>query len=121
VRCFYFLRIFESSTKIVRIIIEITYDIRIFILVLFLGVAGFGFSFYVLSNNNDEPFIDSILESFTYSYSIIIGEFNVDPFKESTNPLLLWILFILATLFTLIILLNMLVAIMGDSFNRVTE
>jgi hypothetical protein len=73
IRFFYFLRIFESSTKIVRIIIEITYDIKIFILVLFMGVAGFGFSFYILSNNNEVPFIDSLPESFTYSYSIIIG------------------------------------------------
>lgn len=34
---------------------------------------------------------------------------------------MLWILFILATMFTLIILLNMLVAIMSDSFNRVND
>lgn len=51
-RLFYFLRIFDSTSYIVRIIIEITLDIKIFILVLFVGVAGFGFSFYILSNNN---------------------------------------------------------------------
>jgi len=51
-RFFYFLRIFDSSAYFVRIIVEITYDIKIFIVVLFIGVAGFGFSFYILSMNN---------------------------------------------------------------------
>lgn len=70
-RFFYFLRIFDSSTKVVRIIIEITYDIKIFIFALFIAITGFGFSFYVLSNNNwdeEDEFISSLPDSFAYSY-----------------------------------------------------
>ena len=88
-----------------------------------LGVTGFGFSFFILSNNNElnDRFIDNWHQSFTYSYQIIIGNFGVEKFDQSTNPFLLWALFIMATMFTLIILLNMLVAIMSDSFNRVND
>ena len=51
-RLFYFLRIFNKSSYLVRTILEITYDIRIFLMVLTIGIVGFGASFYVLSNNN---------------------------------------------------------------------
>mmetsp|Transcript_32046 Transcript_32046/g.23688 ORF Transcript_32046/g.23688 Transcript_32046/m.23688 type:complete len:111 (+) Transcript_32046:200-532(+) len=72
-------------------------------------------------NSPESQFIGSVIDSLLYSYQLTVGEFGTDTFAESTNPALLWTLFILATLFTLIILLNMLVAIMGDSFNRVRE
>lgn len=45
VRFFYFLRIFDSSAHLIRTIIEITYDIRYFIFVFFLGIVGFGVAF----------------------------------------------------------------------------
>lgn len=122
-RFFYFLRIFDNSSHLVRIIVEISSDIKYFLAVLWIGVVGFGVSFFVLSNNNDDDkqFIDGFLESILYSYRITIGDFALDDYPSSTNPAFLWIIFILATLFSMIILLNMLVAIMGDSFNRVTE
>ena len=53
-RFFYFLRIFDFSSHLVRTIIEITYDIRNFLFVFFLGIMGFGASFLILSNNVDE-------------------------------------------------------------------
>ena len=52
---------------------------------------------------------------------LVLGEFNTDKFNDSTDPLLLWILFVACSLFTTIMLLNMLIAIMGESFNRVNE
>lgn len=52
VRFFYFLRIFDSSAHLIRTVIEITYDIRNFIFVFFLGIVGFGVCFEILSNNN---------------------------------------------------------------------
>lgn len=44
-RFFYFLRIFDASAHLVRTIVEITFDIKVFIFVFFLGVLGFGISF----------------------------------------------------------------------------
>mmetsp|Transcript_3135 Transcript_3135/g.3020 ORF Transcript_3135/g.3020 Transcript_3135/m.3020 type:complete len:102 (+) Transcript_3135:4953-5258(+) len=72
-------------------------------------------------NNDNNQFITNVVDSLLYSYKLTVGEFGLDEFDNSTNGALLWIFFILASLFTLIILLNMLVAIMGDSFNRVRE
>ena len=57
--------------------------------------------------------------SFIYSYRLSLGDFDTDPFSTSNNLTLLWNLFIISSLFTAIVQLNMLVAIMGEAFNRV--
>lgn len=93
-------------------------------------VIGTGASFFILSNNNkgktyiDDDgneeslmFISTFPKSILYGYDLSVGQFNLDSFNSSTNPYLLWIHFIFATLTTMIVLLNMLVAIMTDSFN----
>lgn len=125
-RFFYFLRIFDSSAHLVRTIIEITTDIRNFLFVFFLAIVGFGASFQILSNNNDPDvegarFIDSFPASFMYSYRLSLGDFSLDSYDKSRDLVLIYILFVLSSLFTAVILLNMLVAIMGESFNRVNE
>lgn len=65
-RLFYFLRIFNSTSTLIKTILEITYDIRHFIFVLAIGTVGFGTTFYVLSNNNtdigdNKQFIDDFV------------------------------------------------------------
>jgi hypothetical protein len=50
-----------------------------------------------------------------------LGEFRTDNFGSNPSSSLLWILFILATFITQITMLNMLIAIMGDTYSRVSE
>ena len=45
----------------------------------------------------------------------------MDGLDLSTDRYLIWFMFVICSLFSTIILLNMLVAIMGESFNRVNE
>ena len=55
-------------------------------------------------------------------YLLALGEFGMDNFKEgSPNLWLVIALFITATFLTQITILNMLIAIMGDTFGKVTE
>ena len=54
-------------------------------------------------------------------YLLALGEFNMDNFGAGSQMSLCWIFFILATFFSLILMLNMLIAIMGDTFERVME
>ena len=51
-----------------------------------------------------------------------LGEFGwfMDS-QTGTNGIELWIFFIFGTFFMLILMLNVLVAIMGDTYGRVTE
>eukprot|EP00347_Sterkiella_histriomuscorum_P004690 403359477 len=132
IRFFYFLRIFDKTAHLIRTIVEITTDIFDFLFVFYLGIIGFGLSFYILSNNNEQhelvnedeansKFITSFANSFMYSYRMSLGDFQLDNFDSSTDNFLIWVLFVICSMTTTIILLNMLVAIMGESFSRVIE
>jgi hypothetical protein len=50
-----------------------------------------------------------------------LGEFNMDPFSESPYGLLMWVMFILATIIIMLCFLNMVIAIMGNTFGEVSE
>lgn len=50
-----------------------------------------------------------------------LGEFEVDNFEGDGKDTIIWIIFILTTFITQVTFLNMLIAIMGDTFSRVTE
>ena len=72
------------------------------------------------------PLIDEIIGVFTVDlllnqYLLSLGEFSTDSFENHTNKILIWIIFISATFFTQITMLNMLIAIMGDTFAKVSE
>ena len=54
-------------------------------------------------------------------YYLILGEFHNENFSRQPHDWLCFLLFVLATFFTQITMLNMLIAIMGDTFDRVTE
>ena len=50
-----------------------------------------------------------------------LGDFVTDEFTNSKDEILVWILWFINTLIINIILLNLLIAIMGDTFDRVQE
>jgi hypothetical protein len=50
-----------------------------------------------------------------------LGEFVYDDWADHPSGWLIWIYFVFATFFTQIMFLNMLIAIMGSTFTRVTE
>jgi len=58
-----------------------------------------------------------------YTYKFTLGEFGLDDFDYDNykSSLTLWFLFIICSIFMLIILLNMLIAIMSESFTKIQE
>jgi hypothetical protein len=61
----------------------------------------------------------NLVEAVVYTYRMILGDFSTDEFGEVATPLM-YILFILCTVFNMIIMLNLLIAIISDSYARVT-
>lgn len=53
-RLFYYLRIFRSTAVLVAMVIEITLDMKYFLLVLCLAALGFANSFYIIARNDEE-------------------------------------------------------------------
>jgi hypothetical protein len=58
-----------------------------------------------------------------YTYLLALGDYSVDEFDDlrGVDYLLAWALFIVGSLFLVILLLNLLIAIMGDTFSKVLE
>lgn len=54
-------------------------------------------------------------------YLLGLGEFDLDGYKLGPNKNMAWAFFILASFLILVVFMNMLIAIMGDTFGQVIE
>lgn len=122
-KLFYFGRIFFVTAAMIRMVIEITYDMRIFLVIFILTVAGFAHCFFLIARNYDKDDLftgNTLWRAFIYSYRQILGDFDTEAYVD-TDKYYLYFIWILSTLIALIIFLNLLIAIMGDTFDRVQE
>eukprot|EP00347_Sterkiella_histriomuscorum_P010355 403376619 len=125
----YFLRIFYSTGYLIRMISNVVWDMKIFLLILFLMYFGFGEAFLRLSEasagqddeGNEISFIKNYAMCWVYAYRLSMGDGSTDTFNKTVQPVTLWILWCICLLLTNIVMLNMLIAIIGESFNQVNS
>lgn len=124
-KLFYLLRLFFKTAFVVRMILEIVNDMKMFAFVFMLAIGAFAHGFYLLSLNGKEGMRNFLGGNFyyalAYSYKMGLGDFNTNDFRLTHSEEEAFVMWVLATLTMLIILLNMLIAIMGDTFERVQE
>ncbi|KAL7568628.1 hypothetical protein ACA910_022727 [Epithemia clementina (nom. ined.)] len=123
----------EMSTFIIALT-QILYDIRLVMIVLIVCVIMFGDMFYIAvstKNNgqfcaaNDEAgesdavddFCTSSWDSYLRTYSILLGEFELNDMMATTGTTILFIIF---TVFGVVVLLNVLIAVIFDSYGKAT-
>ena len=118
----YFLRIFPQTGYLIRIIFEVVIDMRHFLLILLLTFVAFADAMRSISTSNkqDEQFIGGFIEAVNYVYLIALGEFHEFNYG-SVAVGYMWILFILCTVFNMIIMLNLLIAIISESFAKINS
>lgn len=82
-KTFYFLRIFTSTASLIRMISEITYNMKYFAMVLVLACVGFGNCFLILARNaTDFDFSGgSLWRSVIFAYKIGLGDFTTKGFE----------------------------------------
>lgn len=127
VKLFYWMRLFKPFSAFIRIITEIIFDIRVFSVMLFLCLAAFANVLMILDNNREleeeksiEPFTGFILfDALVHAYLTGLGDFAKDNYAIS-DPVVVWIMFLLATFLVMLVFMNMLIAIMGETFGRIT-
>ncbi|GMI11132.1 hypothetical protein TrVE_jg9613 [Triparma verrucosa] len=114
----YYLQGFHESGRLVRMIIGIIKGIRVFLGLLGICMVGFSAGFFVLfeAEKDNNP-----LMRLFQSYTLMLGDFDIDDFHQSLSYISIAILFITFTVFINIIMLNLLIAIMGDIFDRIQE
>jgi hypothetical protein len=139
VKMFYWMRLFKNTAHFITLIFRTIYDIRIFALMLLIILAAFANFFFIINNNtpsnpnhvkkekeedfhyvNDyvgQPFFNSLISM----YLLGLGEFDLDGYSKGPDVYFAWGFFILGTFLVLVVFMNMLIAIMGDTFSRVQE
>jgi hypothetical protein len=118
----YFFRIFKNFGYLTRLIIIVINDMKTFLFVMFFTIVAFSDSLLTLSNGNpvDKQFVHGFGDSIIYTYRIILGDFEVEEFGE-VGVALVYALFIMCTLFNTIVMLNLFIAIISESFSMVKE
>lgn len=121
-KLFYFGRIFLSTASLVSMVIEITKDMRYFVMVLMMGITGFGNFYMIISQNINGGLYDgnTYWNAFIYAFRTSLGDFDTDNF-DGTDKYYLYAVWFFNVLIALILLLNLLIAIMGDTFDRVRD
>lgn len=134
---FFFLRIWDSTGYLARMILEVLADMKVFFMIYVMFHFMFAHTFFYISKASkaDHRFLDDYFHAFRYSYLTALGDFQYKPFFDGSaevngkmvhyydNPLRLigWTCIILDTLGTCIVLLNLLIAIISGRFSYVKE
>eukprot|EP00347_Sterkiella_histriomuscorum_P006211 403353636 len=121
----YFLRLFQSTGYLVRTIIAVIYEMRIFLLILAIVYCGFGEAFLRLAEPMEDEetgkFVTNFANAFVYIYRMSLVDNNTDSFEMNKQSTTIWILFVLAGIILPIIMLNLLIAIISLSFEKINE
>jgi hypothetical protein len=124
-KLFYFMRLFAPTAALIRMIIEICKDMYVFLILFFFAVIAFANTQYILSLNlapvdsyamNQNNYLMGIV----YTYRMGVGDFDTTMYANSDSEALWYVIFMMETVLIQIVLLNMLIAIMADTFDKVT-
>jgi hypothetical protein len=131
-RLFYFLQLIDEMAPLIRIILLVLDDIIYFIVILVILVFAFSNSFYLMfkiqaletgesaldEESMNYPDYDSSFKAFIHVYKIALGDFQNDMYYETgdKNWFTLTLLWAGCSALLAVHLMNMLIAIMGDTF-----
>ena len=111
-------------------IIEITRDMLPFLLVMAVLIIGFSGAFYILftppqgATGNDAEVPESFANyqsTLLTTFVMLAGELDTAAFMDSPHAPMAVVMFCTYQVLGLIVLLNLLIAIMGDTFQRVKD
>lgn len=131
-RLLFYMRAHSATGALVRMLIEILKDMRHFVVILLVILMGFSTAMHVLLNprsggrsadNNDEALVSHAnpLRSLVQMWNGVMGSFEFAIYDSSQFSWLAWLLYIVFTFIVIIVMLNLLIALMGDSYERVNN
>jgi len=134
IRIFYWMRFFSKTGYLVALILDSIERIKYFMFLFIIILYTFGTPLYILqkdrfSREDVEELSPLVSEHFTWvpldilnnMYLLSLGEFEMMDNYDGKYGGFVWTLFLLATFFVQITFLNVLIAIMGGSFEEFME
>ena len=129
-KLFDWMRLFDGTAFFMRLLGDTIWDIKYFLVIMFIVYEGFGSAFHIIDMSrqaNEEGSIMTYLarmwfvNSFQYTYLLGLGEFDLENATNGSNIILFYGLFNISTFLIMIVLLNMLIAVMSDTYDKVRE
>ena len=108
--------IIGKTRYLIKLIIEATIDIGSFFVILFYSTVAFALTYQSLHRYNNAEGLE-FWDYFLNAFKLNLGELNTD----EAQGLMGWILFIIVSIINPVIMLNLLISIMGDTYGRVKE
>ena len=104
-------------------IVEVVYEMRSFIFILFVTIVALGDSFLRIAELGDSEDEDNLpmanfFSAAAFSYEMSLGAFDSGTFGNKVY-LMVYILFMINTLFNTIVMLNLLIAIMMEAYTKI--
>lgn len=129
IKVFYWMRLFRSSGYYITLILQTINDIKIFMGLVGLILIAFANVFFLLQMNvkpGEEDIVTAyttqkMIDSFIAMYMMALGDFNYGGFTTYAYSGEVWAFFIFGTFICLIVFMNMLIAIMGNTFSAVMD
>ena len=124
------LRLFEQTAEYVLLMEETIMDTRVFMILIFVAMSMFGIPLIILNENrgkenaiNETPIDLWFFDMLIGQLMLALGDWGSTRrnFQEGPQATMIYIFFILGTFISLVTMLNMLIAIMGDTFDRMME
>lgn len=125
------LRLFDETSFYVTLILRTFVDIVYFLFIMLVLLVYVGNAMYMLHLNSDPDvegsdiiapvFGNLLVDSTLNQFNLMIGEYNTEGFDKHASPALCYALFIITVIISQITFLNMLIAIMADTFEKVIE
>ena len=129
-KIFYWLRLFKKRAFYILLVQHTLKDSIAFLTLIFIALLMFGVPMYILNQNRytqDSQIIADDINLWVFDilinqYLLALGEFtSIDAFSKGQQTGLCYVFFFFATFLTQITMFNMLIAIMGDTFDHLME
>ena len=108
--------IIGKTRYLIKLIIEATIDIGSFFVILFYSTVAFALTYQSIHRYSNPDGLD-FWDYFLNAFKLNLGELNT----EEAKGIMGWILFIIVSIINPVIMLNLLISIMGDTYGRVKE
>lgn len=101
----------------------VIWDMKVFLLILLIIYLGFGEAFLRLSegSSEDAAFLADYGHAMIYSFRLSIGDNDTETFDNTVQRGTVWVLFVLCILYTNIVMMNLLISIISQSFSKVND
>jgi hypothetical protein len=130
---------FGTTAKYVSMFFEVTRDMSSFLVMIMIFIVGNGFALTLLfpinlGQSSPEASewtplhpssvrlnVDTLPRAMYTSFNMMMGGFDAELLNDAFSPALAWLVFFLYILIVNIVMLNLLIALMGGSYERVHE